>query len=186
MKLVNNKAFKWEKHGKVYIKGFYQNPMCDWTGDESDLIKDLFNESVSTDTILERLNNSESLEEILNTVNLLNGQFAVIIEDENYIFAAVDNIRSIPIFYRDRGDFVEVSDMAYELLDDKTVKCNNEALTQFELSGCTWANNTLVDGLYSLSAGEYLYCDLKSKNLKIDEYMRFEYRNCLLYTSRCV
>lgn len=179
MKLVNNKAFKWEKHGKVYIKGFYQNPMCDWTGDESDLIKDLFNESVSTDTILERLNNSESLEEILNTVNLLNGQFAVIIEDENYIFAAVDNIRSIPIFYRDRGDFVEVSDMAYELLDDKTVKCNNEALTQFELSGCTWANNTLVDGLYSLSAGEYLYFDLKSKNLKIDEYMRFEYRTDL-------
>lgn len=179
MKLINNKAFKWEKHGKVSIKGFYQNPIDDWTKEESELIKDLFSEAVSTDIIIDRLNNAKSLEEILDAVNLFNGQFAIAIEDEDYIFAAVDNIRSIPIFYRDRGDFVEVSDMAYELTDDKNSDYNKKALTQFELSGCTWANNTLVEGLNSLSAGEYLYFDKELKKLKIDEYMRFEYRKDL-------
>lgn len=180
MKLINNKAFEWEKHGKVNIKGFYQNPVCDWTNEESDLIKSLFNKQiVSTEVILGRMNNAKSLQEILDTVNLLNGQFAVVIEDEDYIFAAVDNIRSIPLFYKDSGEGVKVSDISYELLEDKNPNCSNEALRQFELSGCTWANSTLVEGINSLSAGEYLYYDKASKELKIDEYMRFEYRNDL-------
>ncbi len=176
IKLVNNKGFKWERHGTLSIKGFIVNPIDEYSTDELKLVKKLFKNQYSTNELLDILKNADHIVEILDCINVLNGQFAVVIENEDFIFAAVDNIRSIPIFYKENGN-LEISDSPYELLSEDENVPDEFALLQYEISGNTWANRTLISGINSLSAGEYLFYKKNSNELIVDEYMRFSYRN---------
>lgn len=176
IKLVNNRGFKWEKHGKLSIKGFYHNPIDRYSEKELNLIKSLFKDAYTTVELLDLLNNSEHIVEVLDYVNILNGQFALVIENEHSIFAAVDNIRSIPIFYSEANGVLELSDSPFELLSDGENLPDKLALIEYEISGNAWANRTLHSEINSLSAGEYLFYNKNSKELIVEEYMRFSYR----------
>lgn len=92
--LARNSGIKWHNNDrdniKTYAKGFaFQGKTC-LKGEKllSVLIPTI--ETPDTDNIISGAK---------DTIQALNGSFVVVIETDDYIFAAVDRLRSIPLFY---------------------------------------------------------------------------------------
>jgi asparagine synthase (glutamine-hydrolysing) len=87
----------------------------------------------------------------------LNGLFAVIHVHGDMLLAAVDIIRSIPIFYGEHAGGLFVSDDARWVRDQKK-ECvlNPEALREFGMLSCVTADQTLFAGVSQLQSGEMI------------------------------
>lgn len=99
----------------------------------------------------------ESEDEFRSSMVLLNGFFAVVCNRESVLFAGVDRIRSIPLFYGATGDEFYISD------DASWVQTNVGSFQRSELSerefcmtGYVTGSETLYPGVKQLRAGELL------------------------------
>jgi len=97
--------------------------------------------------------------ELSEWINTLNGHFALVIETKKWIFASVDKIRSIPLFYAKYESGVLISNHAPELIN-KTKKnkedINLTAATEIMMSGFTEGRITLYKDIFQITAGEFL------------------------------
>ena len=91
-------------------------------------------------------------------VRLLNGTFAAILEPGDGAedgAAAVDRIRSIPLFYGPVGGECVVSDSALWIARQQASRAiPDERVAEFMLMGMTTGSDTLVPGVQQLCAGE--------------------------------
>lgn len=94
------------------------------------------------------------------TVAALNGAFAVVSRRGGTVVAAVDRIRSIPLFYRRGGTLGYLSDSAFPVADGEA-HWHTSALVdaEFQLTGYVTGRDTLVTGLQQIQAGELLSWD---------------------------
>ena len=93
-------------------------------------------------------------------LQMLNGFFAAVHVSENGIFAAVDRVRSIPVFYSLQSDRVYISDDPYwirELIGAE--KVDEQAANELMLTRYVTGSDTLYTQIKQLQAGEYLYID---------------------------
>ena len=100
----------------------------------------------------------------------LNGFFAVIVETETSIFAAVDQIRSVPLFYS-REDTFFISEQAQAIrrfLADEAV--DSVAREEFLLTGYVTGQDTLAPGVKQLQAGECLVWRKAERHLLTHRY----------------
>jgi len=140
-----------------------------WLGDElmrTEVLAGLF-ESVS------------SKSQFTDTLNKLNGFFAVVIDLPEIHAAAVDHIRSYPILYRNKEhDFKVLSHYDWEI----DYKLDRSVAEVFQNSWCAPDNRTLVQEVHQLSAGQYLW---SRPNLELTaESYYFQYRQKDLHSSR--
>jgi asparagine synthase (glutamine-hydrolysing) len=87
----------------------------------------------------------------------LNGRFAVVKLDETHAFAAVDRLRSVPVFYAHVEQGFVIADRADSirpLLHSSTL--DPAAVIEFRLAGYVTGDQTLVAGLHQLRAGHVL------------------------------
>jgi asparagine synthase (glutamine-hydrolysing) len=92
----------------------------------------------------------------IETIGRLNGCFAVVTQRDGLVLAAVDRIRSIPLFYRfDKLD-VHLSDSAYRVLPAGPGTVDTNAATEFCLTGYVTGPETLCAGVLQLEAGEII------------------------------
>lgn len=92
----------------------------------------------------------------IETIGRLNGCFAVVTQRDGRVLAAVDRIRSIPLFYRfDKVD-VHLSDSAYRVLPPGPGTVDTDAATEFCLTGYVTGPETLCVGVFQLEAGEII------------------------------
>lgn len=115
-------------------------------------------------------NPKASLKELKKKLNNISGNYAVIIELEDRIIAAVDKIRSYPIFYTE-GDFASISNSARALRDNHII--DGLSLLEFQMAGYVTGSATLYQELYQLQAGEVLIWDKKESKVKRDKYYLF-------------
>jgi asparagine synthase (glutamine-hydrolysing) len=96
----------------------------------------------------------------LGTVSRLNGCFALVTQRDRGVLAAVDRIRSIPLFYSvRRGDFF-LSDNAHRVLEPLGPgEIKPVADAEFRLTGYVTGRDTLYEGVYQIKAGELLSFD---------------------------
>lgn len=100
--------------------------------------------------------NEEDIKKYLADVD---GHFAIVLKTPEILFAAVDRIRSIPLFFADYLDHMILTDQPTKL-DYKL--CNLESPSALEdrlmlqMSGYCSGNATLLDGVKQLQSGEYL------------------------------
>jgi len=98
----------------------------------------------------------------------ITGHFAFIISNTKYTIAVVDRIRSIPLYlYQNESSFY-ISSSANKIRDQfSLVEVNQKSLLSFKTSGYTLGNNTIIEGLNQLVAGEYIFyennCRLPNK-----------------------
>ncbi|HST60384.1 MAG TPA: asparagine synthetase B family protein, partial [Longimicrobium sp.] len=84
-----------------------------------------------------------------------NGFFALVHRQGAEVFAAVDHIRSIPLFFATAGDEAYLSDDARWVRDQLGAgEGQGPAATDFLLAGYVTGNETLVPGLSQLSSGD--------------------------------
>src|SRR6185312_3957644 len=94
------------------------------------------------------------------------GHFAVVIELDTIILAAVDLIRTFPLFMIEQEEL---------LLTDHPVSSqewNEKQIPIFKKIYCTNENETLLKGCFQLQAGEYAVIDKTNNNYEIKSYYR--------------
>lgn len=103
----------------------------------------------------------------VDRVAQLTGEFAAVRLDDSdeapTLAAAVDTLRSMPLFYGRRGDVLFVSDRARWIAERTVPECNEAALlpesalaAEFLVQGYTTGSRTLYPGVLQLGAGEAL------------------------------
>jgi len=101
----------------------------------------------------------------------LNGCFAVVLSKPSFQAAAVDHIRSMPILYRS-------SESGFEIITDQSwkpdYKLNQHAADIFVDSWCVLGNDTLVDGIHQLSAGQYIWWEQGLEVKPVTYYEHFK------------
>lgn len=91
----------------------------------------------------------------------LNGFFSVVHQYGDCILAAVDIIRSIPLFYGIDHDHILISDDARWVLEHRDRKIRNrDAFREFGMLSCVTADQTLFEGIHQLQAGEMILFEL--------------------------
>jgi len=92
-------------------------------------------------------------------ISQLTGHFAIVVEGERWVFAAVDRVRSIPVaFFRDDLRLV-ISNHAPSIQRELNLVSSDmdiAAAVEIAMSGYTFGNRTLFEKLWQLEAGEYL------------------------------
>jgi asparagine synthase (glutamine-hydrolysing) len=89
------------------------------------------------------------------TVNRLNGCFAAATLRDGRLLAAVDRIRSIPLFYTIDGDDVRLSDSAYRVIPQAYGGGTDDIVdTEFRLTGYVTGMQTLHAGVLQVEAGQ--------------------------------
>jgi asparagine synthase (glutamine-hydrolysing) len=104
------------------------------------------------------------------------GCFSIVIVRGNHVLAAVDRVRSLPLFYAQKGNELLLSPDANELkhqLGDPSP--DQDALAEFLLTGYNCYGDTLIQGLKQLEAGQCLVWDTVSANLEVKDYFLYQH-----------
>ena len=102
------------------------------------------------------------------------GNYAVIVEQKNRLIAAVDKIRSYPVFYVHDGNKFAVSNSARALKDKCSISEIDElSILEFRMAGYVTGRETLYRDLYQLQAGELLVWDETNRVLERERYYLF-------------
>jgi asparagine synthase (glutamine-hydrolysing) len=106
----------------------------------------------------------------------LNGFFAVVFEGSGKVYAAVDRVRSLPLFYGSVNGHLYLSDDAHwvrEQVGDK--ERGRLAETEFLLAGYVTGADTISPNVKQLQAGEALFAQSSEKgvSLRTERYYRF-------------
>lgn len=152
--LFRNKSYTWSKKKGCYVCGYA------FVGNK--LLRDI--------ELCDYFLSSKDKEDIISRIKKLNGFFSVIIETDKYLFAAVDHIRSIPLFWSKNQNNFYITDSLNETnIYDKLISKRVE--NQLRTTLFTFGQNTIFEGIFQIGAGEYLY--LENDEVKICEYYTF-------------
>jgi len=106
----------------------------------------------------------------------LNGCWSLVYNAENYVLAAVDRVRSIPLFYTMENDVIIISDDAKEVLKSMSkAELDDICLAEFLVTSYVTGKDTLYRGLYQVQPGEILKAKITEKGLEIDTERYFRY-----------
>jgi asparagine synthase (glutamine-hydrolysing) len=100
--------------------------------------------------IIKSINNKNKLLDILNSIDQ---NFALIIINKEYAFIAVDHARTYPIYFSAYEDYYYFSPQADEINKILHCRVDNEQRLAFQMSGYTISNNTLWKDIKSLDPG---------------------------------
>jgi asparagine synthase (glutamine-hydrolysing) len=165
---LHNNYYLWENTKSndvtIYHKGyvFIGNKLEDFSNITKNIIQKI------------EKNDSDSLKKYLNS---LNGCFAVVIEHPNFIFASVDRIRSIPLFYSKTKKRFILSDDANYIRAELKPTINEINAAEFLLTGFVTGQRTLFDDIFQLQVGEYLIYHKNSFTFEKDFYFRFHHQD---------
>lgn len=120
--------------------------------------------------------------DFLAGLNNLNGFYMLIRKEENILFAAVDRVRSIPLFYGQMGKTFYLSDNAEWIRSKvKDKELDSLAKKEFTLTGYVTGRDTLSSNVKQLQAGEALFVeydeDEENLKVKIERYYKFVHRD---------
>jgi len=162
--LLQNRYFPWQQctfdQSKIYYKGhaFINNTLAALGQISQQLISDI---------------ESGDNERIKGFLSKLNGTFCIVIETPSHIFATVDFLRSIPLFYATSNQEFHLSDDANVLRNLLNSSINELNATEFLLSGYVTGPRTLCDNIKQLETGQYLIYEKQMKKLHTIFFFRF-------------
>jgi asparagine synthase (glutamine-hydrolysing) len=131
---------------------------------------------ISGNILLSELGAIRCIDQLKNKLTSYNGFFAFIINQGNKLFAAVDRIRSIPLFYGEKDSVFYISDDAKwireQIAGENMIRVTQE---EFLLTGYVTGQDTLWNNVKQLQAGEYLYLKNDDGSIEITtgRYYRF-------------
>ncbi|CAO5258079.1 asparagine synthase-related protein [Frankia sp. AgKG'84/4] len=155
--LKNNMGFKWIQTENLYIKGY-----------DGEINKKYH--------LIQK--NSNDISFFMKEIKNFKGNFSIVFENDELIFAAADRIRSLPLFYGIKnGDFYLSDDARwiYEQVLDKNI--DETSKVEFYLSGYVTGANTLYSNVKQIQAGEYIIFNKKEGTLTKSNYFTFRHGN---------
>jgi len=111
---------------------------------------------------------SQEFEDILKNID---GIYRVIIQTPNKIWASVDSVRSLPLFYAIKNDLFIICDNANKIVQDNKVEnYNHEKVKEFISLSFTSSHSTLLTDLYQIDSGQYIEYDFDSEVIERQYY----------------
>ena len=99
--------------------------------------------------------NAQKLDKVLAKAN---EQFALLVVGADEVYAAVDRIRSYPLFYHSNHSSIFASHDAHWVAKRAGLsKFNSTSVFEFSMSGYVSGQETLLEGVLQLQAGERIY-----------------------------
>ena len=124
-----------------------------------------------------RFEAAQDKQAFLDLVRRLNGSFAIVLRKEDRLYAAVDRVRSMPLFYTQTANGLVMSDeAAWVRAQQPEAQINQIAASEFLLTGYVTGGETLYQSVHQLRAGQYLFYD--DPNGQMEEALYYEYRHC--------
>lgn len=158
MRIVIDKKYNWQHSGNEKLKYWY-------IGSEK---------AVNRFISFCRKNPDASSKELSKELSNNAGNYAVIVEQGNRLIAAVDKIRSYPIFYVQEGETFAISNSARNLKSEYNLSEIDElSLLEFRMAGYVTGRETLFKHLYQLQAGEFLVWDKAEAKIERERYYLF-------------
>ncbi|MDA1348639.1 MAG: hypothetical protein O3A47_07200, partial [Chloroflexi bacterium] len=102
----------------------------------------------------------------------LNGNFAAVVSGRDFAHLGVDAVRSIPLFYRQDGDRLAVSDDARRLTG-QGCKVDTDSAIEFATAGFVTGPHTLFREISGLQAGECVTWRVGSGSPEAERYYRY-------------
>lgn len=162
--LSQNKGFAWSQtDNTIHGKGFF----FDLDNNDQYYEKNALTEYLAHQTLHPDI--------LANKLKALDGAFAIVIEMENVVFAAVDRVRGIPLFYAKTADNFYLTDDA-EWLRQQVGDTQLDPISKIEykLTGYVTGSDTLYHNVKQLCAGEYLIYQKATHQLSLKSYFQFQ------------
>ncbi|MBN2788829.1 MAG: 7-cyano-7-deazaguanine synthase [Candidatus Delongbacteria bacterium] len=96
-------------------------------------------------------------------VSKLNGIFSLIYKSYDQLIICVDRVRTFPLFYSAKNERIIISDDAEACLDE-TIRTNKSAKEEFQYTGYVTGDNTLIEDVSQVQAGELVYLTPQSRS----------------------
>jgi len=122
----------------------------------------------------------KNADDFISSLKQLNGFFAVVQQKEDTIYAAVDRVRSVPLFYSLKdGDFYISDDPNWIQKEIQSDEVDEIAAAEFMLTGYVTGKDTLYPDIKQLQAGEALVLQHSSDclSLRTIQYYRYIPKN---------
>ncbi len=146
----------WKKHSKngvtIFYKGyFYSHSIIEIMEDVS-------------------IHSTENFKKIVQKID---GHFALVIVKQNETIAAVDKIRSTPLFFtKIKNTFFLDSDPRRLITNNKFVDdINEDAALEISMAGFSIGDKTIYKNLHSLKAGEFAV--FKTNSYEVHQYFKY-------------
>lgn len=117
---------------------------------------------------------SSDINEIKSLLNGIDGHFCAVILSESYILAAVDCIRTTPIFYTMENESLILSPQANLIAEKTSRSINSDQLIAFRMSGYVTGEKTLWDEIFGLNPGSFLLFSNENPNITIQNYFTYQ------------
>ena len=150
IKLTYNAIHKWLKQEVVSVIG---NIFID-------------NELVQEQSFANTFHCITNEENFVQQLQKSDGHFAVIIETNDFVFMAVDRMRTFPLFITQKNDTIYISDE----ITTENEEINTDAINDFMKVYCTLENSTLLSNWQQLQGGEYAVISKKENCYRIKKY----------------
>jgi asparagine synthase (glutamine-hydrolysing) len=143
----------------------------------------LQDELLRADEIARRLSGIADRDLWCAEVAKLNGSFAIVDNRYDALRAAVDRLRSVPLFYTTTGSMLRISDCAKHLLGkDEPSRLDDECTLEFEHVGYVTGEQTLIPGLRQVRAGHTLHyvrgTRSEPQQIRYYEYLHRDFLDC--------
>lgn len=124
-----------------------------------------------------------NISDFSEVINNIKGFFAIIINSDNKLLAAVDHSRSIPLYYAQIDEDFYLSTSACWIQDNiKDINKDKLAEEEFQMLGYVLGNKTLYPNIKQLQAGECL--TLSENKLEIKKYYNPNYSNPIKFDKK--
>lgn len=121
-----------------------------------------------------RFERTKTVQDFVSKVRALNGFFAVVVMVPGLVMAAVDRVRSIPLFYAVKGSHFYLSDNAYWIWRELGNPQPDWLLSaEFLLTGYVTGPDTLMKDIKQLQAGEIIAFDETGGSIELERYFKF-------------
>lgn len=134
------------------------------------------------DNLLQLISSCETENQFIDNLKQLNGFYALIKHTDQQLFAAVDRVRSIPLFYGQKGTDFFLSDCAEWIRQQvENIEMDPLAREEFLLTGYVTGADTLFPDVKQLQVGEALIVSNNNTQLTVslNRYYRFIHQDTL-------
>lgn len=139
------------------------------------MIKGEFQDTISSaKQVIDRFSGVSLVDGVESVLSAFAGDFAFILETQNFILAVVDKIRSYPLFYTRTAAGYLVANSARLLRETLSIKsCDEEAVREFQMTGYVTGRRTLAEGIKQVQPGEFLWIDKATLSAQTRIYKSF-------------
>lgn len=153
-------GWTWSRSSRIAVRG------CAFCESRKD--------ALSGEMLAQYFEGTDGIETFADRICHLNGFFAVVVQTNSSVFAAVDRVRSVPLFYAVGSACFCLSDNARWILQQLGCsEVDSDSAAEFLLTGYVTGSSTLISDIKQLQAGELLSFDANAGRIKLRRYYRF-------------